>query len=389
MRGGELATPNALQVGGKPLLKTISGRLANMAAAGQAPRWVGWAAGAVILALIVGTWSLTESVHVRFWTALAGLTMLFAMPIVMAPDRYKKYALVLPASVILFGLALVPVAAVLVLSLTDSGLGFLRGQFQVIGLDNYVKLLTEDSDARNAMVRTIMYVFFTVTAETVLALAIALLLNQKSKASQFSTTVLLIPMMATPIVIGLIWRTMFAYDDGLINRMLTKLGLEGIPWLTATAVPFLGTLAGKKFSMFGFSHGFLSAQIVDIWQWTPFLILIFLAGLKTVPPELYEAGQIDGATPWQLFWHITVPQVMPVIAVGVAIRVVDAFKAFEQIWALFGNTGPYRTLAVDIFSRSIEVGRFGEASAESVLLLLVSMVISFGVLAWSRREARS
>lgn len=349
-------------------------------------RWVGWAAAAMILAALGITWTVFSGIGVRFWSGLVGLSALFALPIALAPDRYRKYAFILPASVILFGLAFVPVVFVLVISLTDSGLGVLRGKFRFIGLTNFVSLLAEDADARNAMVRTIAYVVVTVMVETVLALNLALLIHRKTRASNTVTTMLLVPMMSTPIVIALIWRTLFAFDDGLLNRLLTTLGIQGVPWLSGVALPILGDLAGKSSAMLGLTHGFLSAEIVDIWQWTPFLILIFLAGLKTVPQDLYEAGEIDGGSGWQLFWHITLPQIASVMAIGVALRVVDAFKTFETIWALFGNTAHYRTLSVDIFSRAIETGRFGEASAESVLLLVISMLIGFGVLAWSRGE---
>ena len=150
-------------------------------------------------------------------------------------------------------------------------------------------------------------------------MGIALLLQQV--IARVCCTALLLPMMTTPVVVGLIWRFMPTRPRGILNYLLNRVGLPTPNWL--------GSL----------QTGFIAVMIADIWEWTPFMVLILLAALQTLPQEPFEAAAIDGASAWQAFLHITLPLLRPTIVVAVLIRAIDSFKTFDLVYVLT-NGGP-------------------------------------------------
>jgi multiple sugar transport system permease protein len=195
--------------------------------------------------------------------------------------------------------------------------------------------------------------------QLLLGMGIALLLQRQVIARGLLRTALLLPMMTTPVVVGLIWRFMYNPTQGILNYLLGQVGLPTPNWL--------GSL----------QTGFIAVMIADIWEWTPFMVLILLAALQTLPQEPFEAAAIDGASAWQAFLHITLPLLRPTIVVAVLIRAIDSFKTFDLVYVLT-NGGPgtsTETLSFYTYKWGFKFFQMGYASALSFVMLI--MVIIF------------
>ena len=227
-----------------------------------------------------------------------------------------------------------------------------------VGLGNYTNILA-DSRFWNAAQVTGTFIFGTVAVQLLLGMGIALLLQRQVIARGLLRTALLLPMMTTPVVVGLIWRFMYNPTQGILNYLLGQVGLPTPNWL--------GSL----------QTGFIAVMIADIWEWTPFMVLILLAALQTLPQEPFEAAAIDGASAWQAFLHITLPLLRPTIVVAVLIRAIDSFKTFDLVYVLT-NGGPgtsTETLSFYTYKWGFKFFQMGYASALSFVMLI--MVIIF------------
>lgn len=269
------------------------------------------------------------------------------------------YALVLPATLIVAVTMLYPIAHSLWTSLHDFTL--IRPTAYFVGLENYARVLT-DPAFWNAMWITVVYVAGSVALQTLMGLAMALLMNRTIKGQGLLRTFLLMPVMLTPVVVGLMWVFMYNPELGIINYMLSRAGVPGKPvWL------------GNP------SLAMISVIVADSWRNTPFLFLMLLAGLQSLPTDPTEAAIVDGATRWQLFRYVTMPLLKPVFLTAVAIRGMDAFREFDLIYILTGGGPSNATEVASIYAYNVGFRHFdiGEASAISYLILIAVLV--FGV----------
>jgi len=227
-----------------------------------------------------------------------------------------------------------------------------------VGLQNY-SLMLHDTQFIHSLLTTLVFVVGAVVSELVLGLVAAFLLNYESKIMNIIRTIILIPTVFTPLVAGLVWKALYHPDLGVITYYLRALGVpigRGLTVERATAL--------------------LSVIVVDIWEWTPLMIIIILAGLKSLPKEPYEAGMIDGASAYRLFQFITLPLLRPTLTVALLIRALDALKIFDIIWAITGGgPGTATTVAnLRIFEVGVQQLRIGYASALSNVLLVIGVI---------------
>ncbi len=225
------------------------------------------------------------------------------------------------------------------------------------GFKNFARVFT-DYKLHNSVKITVIFVLITVIAEVVLGLLIALLFNQKLKRLKAYRTILLMPLFATPVAIGFLFLTIFYEEGGPINGILMPLGIK-IPWLSS---PF--------WSM-------VSIIIVDIWQWTPFCFLVILAGLQSLPEEIYQAASLDYKPGWQLFRRITLPMLQPVLIIVFLLRLIEACKIFD-VPARLTRGGPgTSTMVYSYFTYLTGMKYFdlGYASVQGFALLVVMMII--------------
>jgi multiple sugar transport system permease protein len=229
-----------------------------------------------------------------------------------------------------------------------------------VGFENYTTLLTTPAFF-SALWKSILFTVASVALTCGLGMAIALLLNRRDvRGAGITRIVILVPLILTPLVIGAVYRFMLERDNGIINEFLALVGLERIPFL-----------ANSTWAM-------ISVILVDVWQWTPFAVLVLLAGLESLPQLPFEAARIDGASRWAEFRYITLPLLAPVIAVVLLIRTMDAFREFDKIFIMTGG-GPgsaTETLPIFLYRAGFQDFNMGFSAATGVIMLIMVTVVS-------------
>ena len=274
-------------------------------------------------------------------------------------ERNKFIILMLmPATILLVGLTLFPFIVSLVLSFTDYSL--LRpGQTKFIFLDNYIELMKTD-EFWIALRVTVVFTVLAVSVQVVLGVVFATLLHNENTNISLLRTLYLLPLTITPIAATFTFRLMFNPSLGVLNYFMKLLGLEPQAWLASP------------------NTAMLSLIIVDTWQWTPFILLICLGGLASLPSEPFEAAKVDGASSWQIFTKITVPMLYPFIGLALLFRSIDAFKTFDIIYVLTSG-GPgilTRTLNLYAFKHGIEYLSMGYAGSIAIVMLIITIVVA-------------
>ena len=229
------------------------------------------------------------------------------------------------------------------------------------GATNFTRLLS-DSFFLTAMAHTFIYAACSLTLEFLIGLTLAVVLNGPLRGRGFFRATLLIPMMLPSVVVGVVWRLMLNPNFGAINGTLKYIGVN-TDALTWTASP--------KLALF-------SVIVVDVWQWTPFVFLVLLAGLQAIPQEPYEAALVDGSTRWQTFRHVTLPLLKPALLIVLLLRTMDLLRVFDQIFILTeGGPGfATETISLYIYRAAFRFFDFGYAAAMSFVLLAITNIIS-------------
>jgi multiple sugar transport system permease protein len=295
----------------------------------------------------------------------------------LVPKR-KQWEPLAFASPSLFLIALVivfPLAYAFYLSLQNFDLS-IGPDYEYVGLQNYSEALFRDRRFWASVWNTAIIIAPALVLELLLGLGIALLLNRKIRARPIITALLAIPPMVSPVMAAMAWRMMFGVKYGAINNLGLQLGLIDV-YFDWFATPLLSIIA---------------VVLVDIWHNTPFMMLVLLAGLQSIPQELYEAARADGASAWKSFCHITLPLIKFTAAVAVMIRMIDLTKLFGLIFVLtFGGPGgATETLAFNTYLVGFNDFRMSYASALSYLIILIVLVLTLVFLRLSRpRDARA
>ena len=231
----------------------------------------------------------------------------------------------------------------------------------VWGLGNFARLFS-DSFFWTAMVHTFVYAIAALTCEFLLGFSLALLLNSQIRGRGIFRVSLLVPMMLPAVVVGVVWRLMLNPNFGAINGTLKQIGIntESLTWTASPKLAMVSVIA------------------VDVWQWTPFVFLVLLAGLQAIPQEPYEAALIDGSSRWQTFWHVTLPLLKPSILIVLLLRTMDLLRVFDQIFILTeGGPGfATETISLYIYRTAFRFFDFGYAAAMSFVLLALTNIIS-------------
>lgn len=285
-------------------------------------------------------------------------------------NRYMKQIFVLPAAVFVVLMLLFPLGYTLYLSMTDA-YGSVSSPAGFLGGENYLRALTDSDRFWPAVGRTAAFTIGAVAIELVLGMAIALLLRRPFRGQGIVRVAILMPLVATPVAIGMMWLLLFEPTIGFVNELIGWFGLAPQGWISdpAQALPTL--------------------VFIDVWQWTPMVILILLAGLSSLPEEPDEAARVDGASNIQRFRYVTLPLLVPSIVTAVLLRSIDALKTFDILYATKGKGGgsfhEAETLNVYAYGLSFDYNDYGLASA--VLILFFIMIIGVcGCLMWTTRK---
>lgn len=273
-------------------------------------------------------------------------------------------ALLLPALLVVFGVVLYPVGRTFVVSLFDVN-SPLPGSYPFVGLRNYTRVF-QDPAFYPVLGHTLYFTLVSTAAELVLGIAVALLLNAPLRAKWFWRSLVVLPWALPTIVNGALWRWIYNGQYGVLNGLLTTLHLSSTPhqWLGS---PFLA----------------LNMVIVaDVWKNTSIVAFFILAGLQTIPTDLYEAARMDGAGAWKSFWRVTLPLLAPSIAVVLILRTIEAFKVFDIVYVMTGG-GPAsgtQTVAFYTYLQAFSNQLFGYGSALAYLIVLAVFGLAMGYL---------
>jgi multiple sugar transport system permease protein len=250
----------------------------------------------------------------------------------------------------------IPVILVIILSLTQWNL---LTPLKWVGFSNYANIFKYDAFGHSLLV-TAYYVLLNIPVQTVIALGLAMLLNNKLPGSAFVRVVAVLPFLATPVAMSVVWTWFFDPTNGIVNQVLSHVGIVGPAWLSdaATAMPVIA--------------------FANIWQYAGYNMLFFLAGLQAIPPSMYEAAAIDGASKISQFRRITLPLLRPALLFVLVTGVIGSFQVFDTAFVLTnGGPGNATTVAnLNIYNTAFQGFRIGEASAMSVILFLIILVVT-------------
>jgi multiple sugar transport system permease protein len=271
-------------------------------------------------------------------------------------DRSIAWIFVAPTIFLLLAINIFPLIWTIWLSFTNFRVNRVNADVKWIGLRNYERILS-DPDIWQTMQATAHFLFWTLLLQVLIGFALAYLINKKFKGNDLWTTLIVLPMMLSPAVVGNFWTFLYQPQIGLFNYVVGF---------------FLG-LDPSSFSMIGsVDLAPWSIVIVDTWMWTPFVMLICLAGLRSIPETIYEAAECDRASKWRQFWTITIPMVLPFLMLAVLFRGMENFKMFDLVVQLTGG-GPgsiTELTSINLKREAFEKWRTGYASAYAVILFV-------------------
>ncbi len=285
-------------------------------------------------------------------------------------DQHISWFFILPAIIFLTAVLAFPIVYTALLSLFRwSGAAAMPPAW--VGVGNYADVFAGDPSFQNAIFVTAYYTGVSLLIEVTLGVGLAQLLNREFLGKGIARTLLILPVAGTPVALALVWRHMYNPSNGIFTWFAEVLRLPPQRWLAdaTTVIP--------------------SLILFDVWQWTPLIMLITLAGLVSLPADIYEAAQIDGASPWQAFWRITLPLVRPTIVAATMLRFMDSVKTFDQIYvSTQGGPGiASQTLNLYVFDQAFQYLHFGYASA--LLVVLFFVILAGNVVLASVRRAQT
>ncbi len=271
-------------------------------------------------------------------------------------DRAIAWIFILPTMLLLLAINIFPLIWAVYLSFTNFKANRPNAEVKGVGIENYTRVLT-DTDTWIAMQTTAHFVFWTIVLQTLIGFSLAYLIDRKFRGHGFWTTVILIPMMLSPAVVGNFWRFLYQPQIGLFNYI----------------VSFFTGIEPSSFEMLGSVNlAPWAIVIVDTWMWAPYVMLICLAGLRSIPDYIYEAAEVDRASTWRQFWSITIPMALPFIMLAVLFRGIENFKMFDMVVLLTGG-GPGSTTevaSITLKRQAFESWHTGRSSAFAIILFI-------------------
>ena len=290
-------------------------------------------------------------------------------------DRAIAWIFVAPTIILLLAINIFPLIWTIYLSFTNYRVSRPNRDVEFIGFRNYERILS-DPDTWQTMQATAHFLVWTIVLQVLIGFSLAYLINKKFKGNDMWTTIIVLPMMLSPAVVGNFWTFLYQPQIGLFNY----------------AISFFTGIDPSSFSMIGeVSLAPWAIVIVDTWMWTPFVMLICLAGLRSIPDSIYEAAECDRASKWRQFWTITIPMILPFLMLAILFRGIENFKMFDLVVQLTGG-GPGSTTevtSINLKREAFEKWRTGYASAYAVILFVtVFGLASIYVKALNKVKAR-
>ncbi len=283
-------------------------------------------------------------------------------------EKHLKYIFTLPAVLFVLIMIVFPIGYTAYLSFFEWSMSSVTPP-KFVFLDNFKNIFFEDPRFWPAFFKTFYFTIIAIVVQTVLGVGIALLFHRNFKGNTIVKTLFLLPMVSTPVAVGLVWLLILEPSIGFANQFLGYLGIDPQLWI-ASPSQALPTIA-----------------LVDTWQWTPMITLITLAGLSTLSQEYYEAASVDGANSWQTFWRITLPLLAPTIFAAVLLRSIDALKHFDLIYAMTQGGPGFATETINIygFVNGFQYFKLGYTCAILMIFFMIVLSISSLILIFRKK----
>jgi multiple sugar transport system permease protein len=274
-----------------------------------------------------------------------------------------KFVFLAPSIIFILLMIIAPLVYNFSLSFTDWTMAVNKAP-NFIGLNNYIKVFKEPRFI-NSVGRTLIFSVIAIALEAILGIALAVLINRKFHGRRIVQALMLLPVVATPVALGMAWKLILEPSIGFANVVVTALGFEARKFLATTSF-----------------ESMLVLILIDVWEWTPLIMLMVYAGLNTIPQDPYESALIDGANRWQTFTQITLPLASSSILIAILMRLIDVVKTFDIIYATTQGGPNFATENINIYAylNMFSYYEFGKAAAISVLFFIVVMAIGGGFL---------
>ncbi len=271
------------------------------------------------------------------------------------PDTIK-HILVAPALIIFVVITIFPLIFNVIMSLSNWKLG---GSLKFLGLDNYISAI-ENKIFWKTIYNTLWMVILSVGIEYVVGMILAYNISKLMFGKKLIRVMMLLPMLMAPVVIGFMWKQIFNESYGPLNYFLKLLGFEGVKWISKSG-----------FSLF-------SIVLVDVWEWTPFITLILLAGFQSLPKEPLESARVDGASEWRIFWDHIFKMLLPASVVAITLRSIETFKIFDTVYIITAGGPGVSSMSASMYAYQVGLRNFnlGKSAAMCVIMLIIVMVVA-------------
>lgn len=271
------------------------------------------------------------------------------------PDSIK-HILVAPALIIFVVITIFPLIFNVIMSLSNWKLG---GSIKFLGLDNY-KSAIENKIFWKTIYNTLWMVILSVGIEYVVGMILAYNISKLTFGKKLIRVMMLLPMLMAPVVIGFMWKQIFNESYGPLNYFLKLLGFEGVKWISKSG-----------FSLF-------SIVLVDVWEWTPFITLILLAGFQSLPKEPLESARVDGASEWRIFWDHIFKMLLPASVVAITLRSIETFKIFDTVYIITAGGPGVSSMSASMYAYQVGLRNFnlGKSAAMCVIMLIIVMAVA-------------
>lgn len=276
-------------------------------------------------------------------------------------DKVYSWLFILPVILILLIAAFIPLGYGLVLSFHRFKLNIAGSRPVFVGLNNYLGMF-KDEIFLKALSNNIFFALLSVSVELVIGVIVAMMLSDDNKISRLMITLLMVPMIVAPVAAGTLWRMMLDRTYGVINYIITLVGLQPVSWIGDYRIAIYTII------------------MVDCWQFIPFVAILVLSSIKSIPKSFLDAARVDGASPWKVFIMVVLPITAPVIIVVAMIRFIDAFKVFDVIFVMTqgGPGNATEMLPTYIYRQGIKFLDVGYSSATAILFILVMSLVAWG-----------
>jgi multiple sugar transport system permease protein len=288
---------------------------------------------------------------------------------------FYKSLIFLPL-IILFSVTVFPFLFMFFISFFDVRAYNFDDIWNFVGFANYYKVISDEENIKS-ITNTILYIIYSLGIEITIGLGIAILLFEISRKYRLIVlSPFLLPLVIAPIVVGMIWKQIFLYEGGLLNKIISFLGFKPVVWLSHKSIFEAPALSSLQHYL-NLSNGFISLIIMEAWQWTPVFICGFLVSFMLIKKEIIHSAIVDGASRFNVIKDIYVPMAKPLVLGLILLRIMDMLKVYETIWVLFGSSRNFANINIQLVNLGISIRNYSYCASFTVIIFIAVFLLLF------------